>query len=937
MPLSADIRIAPGENLIVRGVEQLLQNHAEQLPDLSHIVVLLPGPSACPEFRQELLHQLKQRNHHSVIPPTTDTLQHWVEHHYPARGQRLSEHSRRLLFVEALEQHSQLFREENKWQVTTALLKLFDELNLQQIQLDTTIDDWEKTVQLSYGLHTSHLHLHQEAALVHTLWHAWHQQLEANQQCDASLAYVQSLQLATQDACAGKHFYLIQSAQYSNAELAYLEYLQAHSHCTILEHDASADHARPLAQFIEGVFDHHSAPLLERKPAIQPIDLPFSIFLACDAETETRAVELQIRKYLFAGARNVAVVCEDRKLSRRLRALLERAQIPLQDMAGWSLATTSAAAVVERWLECIETDFDYRVFLDVIKSHFFGSKDREHHLNNVYRLEHDIILHENIAHGLGRYKKQLDYRLKRLPHWPSHAYSEIKQLLDDIATIAEPLQTLYQANNRQPLSHYLESLITSLDKLGVCKAFANDAAGSSILQLLETLQHSTANANPSLSWQDFRHWLGMALEEQLFSPQQQTSAVQLMTLEQAQLKRFDALIIAAADEQYLPGSAATSPFFNQTVRLALGLPVWEQQRAQRLQQFKSVLLASDNILLSCKSHDQGDAIPLSPWIEALRVHSQLNFGDTLDNSELAELLTRIPELVSSQNGELPAIPPPPAPSAPPALIPTRISASAHQRLINCPYQYFAADILALKPADEISEELQKADYGERVHQILQAFHQPVKHLPLPFAEPVTTANRAAAIAHLEKISQQVFARDQQDNLLHRSWQHRWQAHIAAYIDWQIVQQDQARVAATEQQYEAQLNPRISMHGRLDRIDQPLAGTDDSHIIIDYKTGNSAHQDDVDNGEAVQLASYAMLDRQANHVMYVSLDEQQGKVKTRAQLAGDELQTLRDASEQRLLEIFELLDQQHALTAWGDELSCQYCHFSGLCRRKVWAR
>lgn len=937
MPLSADIRIAPSENLIVRSAEHLLQTHTAQLPNLGNIVVLLPGQSACPEFRRELLHQLGLRQHSSIIPPSTSSLQHWVEQTYPARGQRLSEHSRRLLFIEALEQHSQLFREENKWQVTIALLKLFDELNLQQTQLNDSIQNWEKTLQLSYGLQTSHLHLHQEAVLVHTLWQAWQQQLAANQQCDASLAYVQSLQQAKQDLDNNKHFYIVDTTGYSNAELSYLEHLQKNALCTVLDSDNHTSKPHTLAQFIESVFDATTAPLYERCQPEQNITLPFSVFLARDTETETRAVDLQIRKCLLKGARNIGVVCENRKLSRRLRALLERAQVPLQDMAGWSLATTSAAAVIERWLECIETDFDYRVFLDVIKSHFFGSTDREQHLNNVYRLEHDIILHENIAHGLARYKKQLDYRRKRLPHWPNQAYAEIRQLLDTIALIAKPLQALYQSNSRQPLSQHLESLSQSLDALGIRPAFADDAAGSSILQLLDKLQHSTLSANPALSWQDFRSWLGMALEEQLFSPQQQASVVQLMTLEQAQLKRFDALIIAAADEQYLPGSADTSPFFNQAVRRALGLPVWEQQRAQRLLQFKRLLLASDEILISCKSHDHGDVIPLSPWIEALRVHTRLRFNLPLDNTELAALLIKVPELVSSQPAILPPVPKQPSPTAPAQLIPTKISASAHQRLINCPYQYFAADLLSLKPADEISEELQKADYGERVHQILQAFHQPVEHLPPPFTEPVTAANRSAAIAHLETISEQVFARDQQDNLLHRSWQHRWQAHIAAYVDWQIHQQQHARIAATEQQRDAVLNDRISVHGRLDRIDQPITDASDSHIIIDYKTGTSAHQNDVDNGEAVQLVSYAMLDRQAEHVMYLSLDEQQGKVRTRAQLAGDELHTLRDASEQRLLEIFELLDKQHPLTAWGDEHSCQYCDFSGLCRRKVWNR
>jgi len=936
MPLSADLRIAPGDHLIARSAACILQEQAESLPDLGRIVVLLPDAAASTDLRSALLQQLEALRINALIPPWCGTLPAWLAQRHSPSGSRLSEHSRRLLFIEALEQHSRLFRKENKWQVTIALLKLFDELNLEQIQPASDSQEWQNTIQLSYGLKTTHPHLQQEAALVHTLWHAWHQQLEASQQADASLERARNLNAAMLQTDDNNFYYIVSSAHYSNTEAAYIRQLQQLGRCRIIDFDDSMATDNPTWRFIDSAFDISTAPLLTRTKKMQATtSLPFSLFLASDAETQTRAIDLQIRKHLLAGCHSIGVVCEDRKLSRRLRALLERSAVPLQDIAGWSLATTSAAAVLERWLECIETDFDYRAFLDVIKSHFLSCDDREHHLGNVYRLEHDIILHENIAHGLERYKKQLAYRLDRLPHWPHQSYDEIRQLLDNIAELAAPLQLLYRAADKLPLNRYLDALCQSLEALGITRSFENDAAGIGVLQLLDELRHSIIDCNPELHWLDFRNWLGMALEEQLFSPGKASSVVQLMTLEQSRLKHFDALIIAAADEQYLPGRAASSPFFNQAVRQSLGLPLWEQQRSLRLQQFKHLLLAADQVLLTCKSRDQGEPIPLSPWIEALRVHHLLCFDRSIENTELPALLEQVPEVAVGVQSSLPVVPERPAPKAAAALVPDRISASAHQRLINCPYQYFAADILALKPSDEISEELQKSDYGERVHQILQAFHQPVKNLPAPFSKPITENNRTAAIEHLNEISQRVFARDQQDNLLHRSWQHRWLAHIPAYIDWQIEQHKHARVIATEQHYDTSLNAQLSVHGRLDRIDRPLDNS--GNTIIDYKTGPSARQEEVDSGEDVQLVTYAMLDDSADRVLYLSLDESEGDVRTRAQLAGEELRRLHAESQQRLEKIFSLLDRQHPLTAWGDEHSCQYCHFAGLCRRNVWNR
>ncbi len=91
---------------------------------------------------------------------------------------------------------------------------------------------------------------------------------------------------------------------------------------------------------------------------------------AAEAEPEARAIELQVRIWWLEGKRNIGIVTNDRKLARRVRALLERANILIQDAAGWRLSTTSAAAALIRWLDCIESNFFYGSLLDLLKSPF---------------------------------------------------------------------------------------------------------------------------------------------------------------------------------------------------------------------------------------------------------------------------------------------------------------------------------------------------------------------------------------------------------------------------------------------------------------------------------------------------------------------------------------------------------------------------------------
>ena len=134
--------------------------------------------------------------------------------------------------------------------------------------------------------------------------------------------------------------------------------------------------------------------------------------------------------------------------------------------------------------------------------------------------------------------------------------------------------------------------------------------------------------------------------------------------------------------------------------------------------------------------------------------------------------------------------------------------------------------------------------------------------------------------------------------------------------------------------------RVGLGGRrvrrLDRIDRHLH--EPGHrAIIDYKTGASPSQDDVDSGEDVQLASYALLAEDAWSVSYLALDENNGAVRTRASLEGDALRALTQSVRERLETVIRMQRAGSRMPAWGDEQSCSRCDFVGLCRRKVWSK
>jgi ATP-dependent helicase/nuclease subunit B len=533
---------------------------------------------------------------------------------------------------------------------------------------------------------------------------------------------------------------------------------------------------------------------------------------------------------------------------------------------------------------------------------------------------------------------------------------------------AEPLAEYYPGSNRSSgresgraaksqrnkiaLSDFLGALYNSLEQLGVFQRYQKDEAGLVLLKTFEELKQSVQHSNPALSWDDCRTWLGMALESQHFTPASSNAAVQLMTLEQSSHLNFDCIIIAAAESQHFPGSAHNSPFFNQSVRASLGLPTWEQQRTQRHELFNRTLLSAPDVLLTACNEDKGEEKPVSPWLELLINFYTLAYGNKADfkqlqNDKLQQLVQSGSEVFNCDDRELPDISIQPSPTLAQSLMPEKISASSYQRIINCPYQYFSADGLRLKPLEELSDELKKADYGERIHTTLQTFHGGHKKYGEAFSQPITETSRLDAEAYLDTLSEKIFLSDLENNVLHRSWLYRWQKHIPSYVSWQIRHQADWNIYLCEEHIEVLLSEDLSsnaendtadntvtIHGRLDRIDANKQ--DKSHTIIDYKTGKTARQEDIDSGEDVQLSIYALLDEAASTVNYLSVDSSDQKIKTKSSLSGDVLQINRENNRRRLLQIFDQVENETPLPAWGDETVCVYCNFSGLCRKAAWS-
>ena len=966
---SAGIWLLPYHRDPVEYLGQLIiQQFKTQLPDLSGINILMPDTHCASRCRKHLTLQAEKLGFPALLGPNIESLNRFIDNtSTEASLSVIPEATRELMLVEALRNHPDLYGKSSPWLLAEDLLKLFDELSQQQTLLPDTLEAFTQQVEQAYQVIPSsteniEAQLSHEAKLVYTLWKAWHQQLADENSIDKQQLYIEKLShhQITDDV---QHIFLLGFTRFSPAEQQWFNKLASADRATLIiqgnvthsddyhpnlaikqlladnkQHlNVLDDEASAYEKTINDIYTNndiniaHRAKSMKAEYTSSPLEKKLSLLAANDAEQEAQGITLQIRRWLHEEKNNIAVVTQDRRLARRLRALLERSNIHLRDYSGWALSTTSAAAALERWLECIEQDFNHLPLLDLLKSSFvFTSIEKEHFLYNIYRFEQDVILHENIASSLYRYQRQIDRRANRIDEiWTQTVVNEIKTLLNSIEHAAKPLQNLQRGHHHPCV--YLDALILSLENIEMLDALNNDAAGQRVIDEINTMRHALGERQFSITWSEFRNWLGRTLERYNFIPDSQISSVQLLDINTSLLNRFDGVIIAAADAEHLPGRPAVAAFFNDAVRYSLQLQTAEQYSVSLYYYYRCLLHASPNILFTYTASNDGNNNLASPWLECLQHYHTIAWDNGLDDLQLQQWLSQPYNgfSVSDTDCKTSLVYEHPSVSCENDLLPFDISASGYQQLVNCPYQYFAARCLGLQATDEIRMVLEKSDYGSRVHRCLQAFHSDIENLPGPFASKIDKSNQPQAIQCLMDISEQVFSHDLEDNFQHRGWLQTWQRLIPLYVSWQTTHQVDWQVGETEKSPDDKYLNGLKLKGILDRTDHSEHGMG----IIDYKTGIPPSQKEINNGEAVQLPFYALLlDATIQRVEYLKLSD---KVETKGQLEGDYLQALVEAQSERLSTLFTQLQNGDGLPAWGDSKTCQYCEMDGLCRRDAW--
>jgi len=910
----------------------ILAQHTHEIPDLRRIVVLLPNYHVAQPLAQALASAAQRP---ALLLPNMVTLNDWAQS-VPLARSVTPDTCRATTLYQALRAR-RWFRDADLWGIVRELLALLDDLTQHHVTLPQSEEDFLAQLEQAYQARRGSA-MQFEARVVHELWYA----MNSSGELDAARAYQQRLAHLAQQA--GASLYVLLASGLAVPEARFLNAYAEHAPvtrfdlCEMMAHEANCAVLLTLSPTLSRLRERAGLSLRDQaahlrehfphaalnNPSTMPLVLSAAegsgraarklrLFAAHGLEHEARAAEVQVRRWLLAGRKSIAIVAQDRLVARRVRALLERSGVLVRDETGWTFSTLSVSTVLMRWLDALQSDFYHHDLLDLLKSPFiFADQDAGARKQAVYQLEQLVRKHGVAAH--------LDAFLDL-----AHDDPEMQIPLARLRQAAEPLR-----RKSHTLAGWLGALDESLTILGVSQGLGADAAGMQLLQALQTWRSELEGDATRFSLAEWRHWLAQQLDAHTFRDMGIDSTVLLTHLAATRWRSFDAVLLLGCDAAHLPGADDGGLWFNDAVRAALGLPVSGTRMAQQRDDLLAMLAMNDTVLATWQASKNGEDNLLSPYLEMLRALHEQAYGDDLAERELGELLEDAQMRWTEDRGQKTedrrqaSFPMPgkmPCPAVPQNLIPGRISASGYNSLVACPYQYYARHMLRLNELDEVREGVEKRDYGEWVHGILHKFHQ-----QFPVLAEHDRAQLKEALLH---ISSEEFAPAVERDYLARAWLLRWQQAIPAYLDAQLKSEAEGwRYQSGEVPFELPLADDLLLHGRIDRVDD----REGACRVLDYKMMEAARLRNKlkEAGEDVQLACYAHV-YEADEAAFISIE----KDKVVSVAPPQDLPQLAQANIARLLEVFSQIRTGAGMPAHGVDKDCEFCEMRGLCRKSEW--
>ncbi|MGI9306541.1 MAG: RecB family exonuclease [Gammaproteobacteria bacterium] len=614
-------------------------------------------------------------------------------------------------------------------------------------------------------------------------------------------------------------------------------------------------------------FSENGAPLHETAGNISP---PPQECYEAETDSLDGAAKTAFAAILDFAAeeKTVGVAVYDRLLARRLRAVAEAAGVYIEDDGGWRMETLSFGGALRQWTEAAG-GFSAAAFSLLLSPPFWADDFRRVLAEEEWR---------GVLAGSGA-----------LPaNWGGFSrFSE-----SNFAPFAAAFQTAQQqAPKNAPPAAWVKWLLAHT--AAPLAAWKEDALAA---RLRASLCRAAQDGAP-LDGAEFRAWLAQFMRAETGGGEDVQSRICFVSPKTS--RRFGGLILLGAHAGNLP--PPPDSFLGARGRQMLGLPGRGAHAQRQFAQFCRLLAAHARVAVVRQETDKdGRPIGESPfwklWKEAQK-RNGINIGKIA-----------------------PPPAPPPAegifPPAPPAALlrkwPEKINITAGKHLMQCPYHFYAADILGLGEEDG-ADDMNPSALGRLLHRGMKQFIETagaetdedklLLHWRETFAAlPAPRAGAKLALQHW-MLRGEEFVREEAARRA-EGWTPRFLEHAV-----------EARLSLG--------GKVVRFSGRLDRADQNGA----QWAVVDYKSGGAPTKTEMQNGEDPQVPLYAFLLGKPLAAWRVCLPAHPGKTR----------ETFGDARKiaARMRRTLRKIAAGAPMPANGAPEVCKKCPSRRLCRRDHW--
>ena len=657
----------------------------------------------------------------------------------------------------------------------------------------------------------------------------------------------------------------------------------------------------PMAHGLRGVWGDRLAvvPLVWAEAAGSVTAPHGSVALhpCADAEDEAQRAVACALAHVQTGRYPLALVSSDRALTRRMRALLDGADVQMRDENGWKLSTSSAAARLMALLKAAGWNASSDAVLNWLKQ--------------APGLAASVPMLEAAL----RRKQVRDWRDADFQARPASAES-VK--LEELVAVANAVRIAFQG--RHALVEWLPRLREALHGCGMWEPLQQDAAGAQVLSVLRLEADSFAalqNLAEGAMWNalrmdlsEFTAWVNQALEAANFQPPYPVlEEVVFLPMSQMLARPFAALVLAGCDEVRLSPSPEPPGSWTAAQRVVLALPSREDIEHITRTAWNFALQTPVVDVLWRTGDESGEMLLPSPLVQLLMQHE----GATEAQDP------RVGRAIDAQ----PVLAPQPRGMALPV---TTLSQGGYEDLRQCPYRFFAMRQLGLQSVDELDTELDKRDFGLWLHAVLMRFHESLAAQIGAYEDAsqwvelmnVASENTSAAMA----LSEGEFL----------PFAASWPAVRDGYLQWLAGHIGEGMRFASAETEHSQRVGDATLKGRIDRIDTDANG---QLVVLDYKTESASKSSARVKHplEDTQIAFYAaLLPHDTLRAGYVNLSEGETKWVEQKQIS-----LARDALVEGIAHDLQRIAAGAALPALGEGAACDFCQARGLCRKDFWTQ